>query len=139
MIDAKSLRIGNIVIANGLYEREILTVEQIGTAGTFRDDKRVVLFKNRDVGEFVSDLEGVEITPEWLERMGFYRKDNSSVYRTTIAYEETNYPAELQQTGDGIQVCRSGIGAITAPVEYVHQLQNLYYALTGEELKIELP
>lgn len=30
------------------------------------------------------------------------------------------------------------IGGILCSVEYIHQLQNLYFALTGEELKCDL-
>lgn len=71
-----------------------------------------------------------------LENCGFYRKEGSFISRIGLAYEDSSFPCDLQQTGDGFQICRSGIGAITAPAEYLHQLQNLYYALTGKELTL---
>ena len=49
-------------------------------------------------------------------------------------YADSDYPCTLQRTGDGMQVCRSGIGAKTAIMEHVHQLQNLYFSLVGREL-----
>lgn len=81
----------------------------------------------------------IQLTPEILEKCGFaYARKNSSVLQFKIAYNDSDYPCSLQVSGSGIQICRSGIGAICAPIEYLHQLQNLYYALTGTELEIKL-
>lgn len=80
------------------------------------------------------EIEPIRLFTAWLPRFGFTKPEHSNVYRLTIDYADTDYPCQLQQTGDGIQVCRSGIGAKTAPVEYVHQLQNLYCFLVGKEI-----
>lgn len=45
-----------------------------------------------------------------------------------------NYPIDLTWKGDGYDVDVAGI--VIARVKYVHELQNLYFALTKKELEI---
>lgn len=120
---AQELRIGNLIIANGLHEGRIMTVEQIGAKGTLNDDKRVILFKEHHVGEFISECKPIPITEEWLLKFGFGKLCNRIIgkFQFNIIY---NYCCEVQ------------IGTQTIKIEFVHTLQNLYFALTGEELTI---
>jgi hypothetical protein len=74
----------------------------------------------------------IPLTPEWLERRGF--KDG---------WLEFNGGCQLTVHKDGTAVVSGWDSAtsgqsVEVPCEYLHQLQNLYFALTGEELKIEL-
>jgi hypothetical protein len=84
------------------------------------------LLKNAWVG-ISNNLEPIPLTEEWLLKFGFvyhdddgiitYSRDNIVIfqrYRLDFYFELSNYK--------------------DAELEYVHQLQNLYYALTGEEL-----
>jgi|ERR1051325_3201089 hypothetical protein len=85
------------------------------------------------------DIEGIPLTPEILEKCGFnYGNNKSGVLRLEIAYLNEDYPCTLQVSGSGIQICRSGVGSICPSIFYLHQLQNLYFALTGKELEINL-
>lgn len=124
------LRIGNFVQSK--EGKNLLVVTEIMASGiTYdrRDGLAVAAHCQWD------EIEPIRLFTAWLPRFGFTKPYNSNVYRLPIDYIGTDYPCELQQTGDGIQVCRSGIGAKTAPVEYVHQLQNLHYFLVGKEIK----
>lgn len=76
----------------------------------------------------------IPFTPSILEKCGFNCRQGSSIYRRDISYIDEDYPCSLQLSGSGIQIARSGIGAICAPVFNLHQLQNLFWCLTGEEL-----
>jgi hypothetical protein len=73
-------------------------------------------------------LKPIPLTEEWLVKFGFKAIDT---------YDDNHYYLE------SINLCldRSfqpfGIGEYTLTFEYVHQLQNLYHALTGEELTIK--
>ena len=74
----------------------------------------------------------IPLTPEWLEKFGFesedvddYVKDNHSVI---IEKKEYSYWFAEQASDVYWQQL--------AVIKYVHQLQNLYFALTGEELEI---
>lgn len=82
--------------------------------------------------------EPIPITEEWLERFGFERKEGRWTWIKIIYNEETTLPTTLQlwSGNDYVSVCRAGIGAMDCPCEHVHQLQNLYFALTGQELSV---
>jgi hypothetical protein len=80
--------------------------------------------------------EPIPLTPEILEKAGF--KKGEPFY---ISHEDTFY---LGDRYFWVQHCfchkTSHESAIVLAwwVKYVHQLQNLYFALTGEELEINL-
>jgi hypothetical protein len=78
----------------------------------------------------------IRLTWELLDQIGFKAPGHSKVQRLTIDYSDSDYLCTLQVSGSGMQVCRSGIGAICPEVFHLHELQNLVYSLTGTELKI---
>lgn len=122
---AKELRIGNYVLKNKKFHYvNWRTIRDI-----YYDD-----IDSEDV------FEPHQITEEWLLKFGFEKSD-SSIYwhQKTIAND--------------VKLCVSNIGyieiedmddtiielsnSVNSGCEYVHQLQNLYFALTGEELKLK--
>lgn len=113
MIRPNELRIGIWAINDCDDEQIQLSAEDIVTA-----------YKDPDW------LLPIELNPEWLERFGF-EKD-----RTGYALEDKN-SLSFSVTKEGkFLACwlDKSTGII---VQYVHQLQNLYFALTGEELEIK--
>lgn len=89
---------------------------------------------------FKGDVEIVEdsiipipLIEEWLLRFGFekndfYEEELSYNFNDVIPYSSYYPNIKLIVNADW----ESGI-----KLEFVHQLQNLYFALTGEELKIK--
>lgn len=69
----------------------------------------------------------IPLTEEWLLKLGFRRStDNDCVFSNgtlAVFFDKTDSFCELKG----------------AKPKYVHQLQNLYFALTGEELTIKQP
>lgn len=115
----QELRIGNLVYANG----ETIRV----TAINFDH-----LLKSVDVDEWyvsdekLSDLHPITLTPEWLERMGLLNHEFMGVYEVVqLKSDGSKYGlyVEGQWTGTDFQ--------------YVHELQNLYFSLTGQEIEIK--
>lgn len=127
MIKASELRIGNRV--------RFINQSIIVHAGTIEDCDRA----NKSDAPY--QYEPIPLTPEILEKAGFerwaYLGDNKYEFlickaRTLICYHEGNIrECSLYQDSKMIDLPAS-------KVQYLHQLQNLYFALTGEELKIEL-
>jgi hypothetical protein len=68
------------------------------------------------------DLDGIPLTEEWLMRFGFNYDDFSR------SWSDKNEEIRIDKTDAGFLVDWNSI------VKYVHQLQNLYFALTGKEL-----
>lgn len=72
----------------------------------------------------------IPLTAEWLLKFGFTHDKEQQIYNRhdmCVSYDETYegyklYVNHEYETGNSFM--------------YVHQLQNLYFALTGEELKI---
>jgi len=90
----------------------------------------------QDIKWATEDLKGfnlvhspIPITEEWLLRFGF---DN-------IGVKELPNKSHLQITNNFIgsvifNPLKTDFIELTEHVQYIHQLQNLYFALTGEEL-----
>jgi hypothetical protein len=77
----------------------------------------------------------IELDEEWLERFEF-RHSNSNGGEYLI---ELNSGLHFTYYSDGIYIDDNSTGDSIALIEckHVHQLQNLYFALTGEELTIK--
>jgi hypothetical protein len=108
MIQANELRIGNWVNFGGIPMRVI----------AIKDDLKA---------------EGIPLAPEILEKAGFEdMNDLWSAGRGTLLHYDLN-DGVIQQAGFGPVFI-----PIAANIKHLHQLQNLYFACQGEELKIEL-
>ena len=107
---ANELRIGNYVDLFGM------------TATVQADD-----FNMTEHGIAIEQGKPIPLTEEWLKRLGATKNRD-----TTFYIEEINW---LELNGDIWDVCLVEGYTITQ-IQYVHQLQNLYFALTGDELKI---
>lgn len=80
-----------------------------------------------------SNLQGVEITEEWLLKFGF-----------TKSFAVTNFAIQIE-AGVMDLMPSNIIGYYVyiednwiCTIEYVHELQNLYFIITGQELIINL-
>ncbi len=77
---------------------------------------------------FIQKSKYVKLSKEWLIRFGFENKDNFcfELNKHQIRLSVGNpYPYWI----DSNYICN---------ISYVHQLQNLFFALTGEELIIKI-
>lgn len=134
MIQANELRIGNLISANGLHGGNELTVEEIGSRGTLSDDMRVIKFKEHHVGEFVKDCNPIQLTEEILNRFGFEHYNNS-YYKIRLRVHNGGSAEIYISAEHGIYCIDGGISKYRC--QYVHQLQNLCFALTGEDLVLK--
>ena len=86
---------------------------------------------NFDLCKYVHLLKPIPLTTEILEKAGFKR---DSDYDGLYSFGGYNFDLT-----DGVVVCLVNLEyKIGQPVHYLHQLQNFIYALTGEELNIQL-
>jgi len=127
MIQANELRIGNWV-------KFINKVLQCG-AGTIEDCQRA----NSVDSPF--KYEPIPITPEILEKCGLLRDREGwiisysfKIYDPLIIGGTGNY----EQSDRKIYTILHKNSVFPTGFKYLHQLQNLYFALTGEELNFKL-
>jgi hypothetical protein len=135
-IKASELRIGNLI--NGIYHDyddgidediqneticEVVTLDVSGSG-----DYPIYVYSDENIEHF-SDFEPIPLTEEWLLKFGFTNEDD---YLELQIHESLSiiYVGYLALMIDGviIQVNNTNSGK-------VHQLQNLYFALKGEEIK----
>jgi len=117
---ANELRIGNLVKNNEpRYGDKILVIESIGDNDTVN-----VFFRQYPM----SELEPLPLTEEWLLKFGFYKNIDTELF------EKGGFQIEIS-----VLKCLFYLpefGDWHKEIEYVHQLQNLWFALTSEELTI---
>lgn len=127
----QELRIGNLVYVPGLFGPSALVehVEFIyakGEVGTYSTEAHASSYKP------------IELTEQWLLKLGFERR---SYGYFCIDFKHIDNALRLFPMTSGSRF--NGMwGVALMPqlqkkIEYVHQLQNLYFALTGEELTIK--
>ena len=85
----------------------------------------------------------IPLTEEWLLKLGFEEDFSSDVYHH---YHKEGFDMLKDYGGQGIAIPKTteegyvhmycGYYDNEIDLDYVHQLQNLYFALTGEELTI---
>lgn len=111
-MEATELRIGNYYQENG----KIYTAEYYDIANLVRCETM----------EYVSDMQSIPITEELLLKFGL--ADEFIVKDCKI---------ELYQHFADDSIWFFNIGnTFSVEIKFVHQLQNLYFALTNEELKL---
>lgn len=144
MINANEFRLGNFV-----YEKHCDDTLHIGTVSIIQkiDDISKVKTENRWFAE-----EPITLTKEWLVRFGFMKEISQKMDYVYAECDITQYPNEcicygMYEDGDEFTFyhCHSSnIGEdnewdrwiIITYVRYVHELQNLYFAITNRELTI---
>ena len=121
-MNANELRIGNWV-----YDKR--NKKNVSVSELSNDFPNEVGYKTENGYWMTGALEynPIPLTPEILEKCGFGKSD-SIHFGAVITGERVTDVKNVAE----IYVKRVGIRA-----QYLHQLQNIYFALTGEELKIE--
>ncbi len=127
----KEFRIGNLInyrIFDEMDERkEWLEVSEIDY-----DDLRIIGAKH----EMNQDYQIIELTEKWLERLGFSVINESSAGKRYGYVIDGIFSSDLtftfwKTTKEAGKFFRGDL-----ELKSVHQIQNLYFALTGRELTV---
>lgn len=136
MINPNELRIGNLVLVDRLddYEPWETIVEEIEPYQI-----TVALLPRGGTRVKPDEIEAIALTPEWLEKFGASKEDSGYEIADTFVFKKNYYRDATGNYKGFILNFKVGEGSrvFTRIFEYVHQLQNLYFALTGEELEIK--
>lgn len=128
-MDPQELKLYNFI----QYRNEMVPVVGI----KFQNDYRNHLIQIRHSDHIISidsqELTPIKLTTELMSKLGFeecYRSESRIRYHLS---DVTKYDFDLTDSKflEGLVYCGHYIKC-----QYLHQLQNLYFILTGEELKI---
>lgn len=135
-MEARELRIGNF-----LYYKD---TNDLGTVELIHKNH----YECRDeFGIFTPNCKynPIPLTKEWFEKFGFEKADNDYKiqFQKNDGFGNSNYWIYVDTGIDNesnefiIQLVSEEGDWFTSKNKYVHQLQNLYFALTNEELTIK--
>lgn len=116
-MEARELRIGNYI----KIHNTITKVEGLSTWDNIIQNSD---FAERELKEF----QPIPLTEEWLLKFGF-KKELDSFYRI-----KNSYLLEVLFHDKGFTITTQSV--CLNHINYLHQLQNLYFALTGAELTL---
>ena len=141
----QELRIGNYLY----YEHTTHIVSGVHGNKVYswwvKDGEPVIEYEAKDISgtqvenpylDVISQFEPIPLTDEWLEKFGFKKSDNVDI---TIEYRLNDFFSIWKKYGYNVfyisQYNENNTELInTTQIKEVHQLQNLYFTLTGEEL-----
>ena len=117
MINPKELMIGNYVEYDGqIYQMSHISKEGEPGLDTLDYGYGVVAWK---------DIYPIQLTEEWLIKFGWINNDRPYFWKDDFCMIKFNIDGSLN----------FAVNEIEAKIKHVNQLQNLYFALTGKELK----
>jgi hypothetical protein len=127
------LRIGNLVEYNDClaYVYSVESAEP-RVNSNFNDKEIVTLQLNGLTTVTINEVQPIPLTEEWLLKFGFERLHQSNY----ILLENGSESFHLCETIFSYWVLEFK-GLHWSRIQHVHQLQNLYQALTGEELTLK--
>lgn len=117
------LRIGNYILSVDKKVGSVISLAKEGVGIMITE----LLFSY----EFYEKVRPIPLTEEWLLKFGFVKLDTSDIFYIL------GYNMQLKVSECLNMVAWHNLMLHDVKIEYVHQLQNLYFALTGEELKID--
>lgn len=128
-VDVKSLRIGSHILVDGKRER---------VRGLDEDNGMIVRFPAEYVN--ANDVEPISITPEILTEIGFkyHEYDNGKLWEWDLpdGYKDYGY---LEFDDETTTIWRGRLWSmkeieVEFKVEYLHDLENIFYMFYGVEL-----
>jgi hypothetical protein len=121
-MNIQELRFGNLVISP---DGKTLPIDCIQGDGTVR-----LLDGEKTIGCFsASAIQPIPLTPEILAKVGFKFAD---YLNTKTRFSKSNFHIDFSKKMWFLH----GYRGYPIGMKYLHQLQNLYFALTGTELEI---
>lgn len=141
---ASELRIGNYIISgnNGVFDPKMSIGKVLEIGNEEREFEQIYCECEESFDWFFKDnYFGIPLTDEWFEKFGFYRDGefwsrDIADYKYCFRYRDwAGNWAFYQEFTDSSDKRDDGVKyPVSFDIKYVHQLQNLWFALLFEEL-----
>lgn len=138
-MEAKHLRIGNYIQDVNHPERECIVFRLTSGCDYSIAYSYNKAFEDSYAHQRMDALQPIPLTEDWLLRFGFdkeTRVGENKYYKDRYLIE--NGISQFFDNGYSFRITTDNQNSThAASVKYVHQLQNLYFALTGTELELK--
>jgi hypothetical protein len=131
MINEKEIRVGNIYLSKRNKDVLVRGVDTINKLVVIEEPD---LDAGKEQPYIFEDLNPIPITKEALDMLGFIKDANAEneAYQKKIDCEKEC--AFIEFMAEGCFLKDRDRNKIGKQIEFIHQLQNVYYSLTGTEL-----
>jgi len=120
-LKANDIRVGNWVHTGEFHIKECQGEHQV----------------EYDWFEYANMFKPIPLTTEWLKKFGFFAKYKHCNFRWNIGGFDIQQETDEDENGNKIPQEEIFYYQYMYEIKWVHQLQNLYFALTGKELTIK--
>jgi hypothetical protein len=124
-MQANELRIGNLIYKRLKSGNGRTITGEVGCQDVVR------IFEG--IGSFI--YEPILLSEDWLLKFGFKKSTAGEGGDNYVEYYEISNLV-VCNWGDGFIMSNSFSHGIRVDLKYVHQLQNLFFAITGKELEL---
>lgn len=129
MITASDLMIGNYIISgnNGKYDSDMIIGRVLEIGNEDRDFEQIYCECEESYEWFFKDnYFGIPLTQVWLDKFGFKYLGGANLIEFNAKWFYGNIHIEQLKSGEFVFHGQQ--------IMYVHQLQNLYFLLTGKKI-----
>ena len=126
VLKGQNLRVGNLVYFNGNHKEVGVVSEILKNDLTKAAPYKIGINHRVDVYYDIDKLKPIKISEEWLLKCGFKRFPWGLVVDDLLFKDDLKCSYLKLQVGNGFETS----------VNYIHELQNLYFSLTGRELTV---
>ena len=136
---ANSLRIGNLILFPAESNNGLLIPSVIRKVDAIEIGKVTSLNPPSSPSNFEAKIKncgGIKLTEEWVKKFGFNFQEN--YWQIKIAeYLKIGFDSERLFLVIDVEADDYYSIQIDLPIKYVHELQNLFFAITGTELEMK--
>ena len=140
-METASLRLGNMLHYNFFGDNEVVSIRGIGKNCIWLND-------SEEAGPISTEyFEPIPLTEEWLEKLGLIKENQTKTLPAELQRPDVDedgsifyswvkggvFNLEIQSNGE----IWFELYSHYKHIKWVHELQNLYFALTGEELILQ--
>lgn len=133
-MEARELKVNNLIDYNG-FTAKVLSVNAYSNPSVkiqFTSSDEFIYIQEESLS-YQPIVKPIPLTEEWLIKFGFELDLKHGDYLVNQIYQADFYYYVI----DSFEYNSGGYSHCEVKIEHVHQLQNLYFALTGEELTIK--
>lgn len=133
MINEKELRTGNLYTTIKNQEIIVAGIDTLNKFITIYSSGNTDINSKNESSIIFEDINPIEITPKSITQLGLIADESLNI----IIVSENNMRFIWDEKLNQVVLVDDKNRTIGQEIKYIHQLQNIYYLLTGKELPLQ--